>query len=108
MTRTSCAQVGLTATVSMACTVRSTSSVGVTDLTRQNGAAVPVQADERRDTDRQHHLMRSGSAHEGGDPLVEARDVRRVMLQRGARAGHARMVVPGRLGAPGGWPARWR
>ena len=27
---------------------------------RQNGAAVPVQADERRDTDRQHHLMGAG------------------------------------------------
>ena len=60
-------------------------------------AAVPVQADERGDTDRPHHLMESGPAHEGGDPLVEAREVRQVTLQRGPPEGQARMVVPGRL-----------
>ena len=89
--------VSLTPTASMACTVRPASSIEGTNLTRQNDAAVPVQADERRDTDRQHHLMGSGPAHEGGDPLVEAREVRRVMLKRGAC--HARMVMSGRLSA---------
>ena len=52
--------VGVAATVSVACTVRSASSIDATSLTRQDGAAVPVQSDERRDTDRQRRLMGAG------------------------------------------------
>jgi hypothetical protein len=72
-------------------------------------ATVPVQAGERRDADRPHHLTGSGPAHQAATPLVEAREVSQITLQGGAPEGQARMVAPGRVQRlqAGPLPASW-